>query len=990
MKKLYVVPIALLLTLFGFSQTTLYSEDFTGQNGKGIIEGFFSATTDLSGVDWTIDVSSASFGGAFFGNADFFYVLNEQFAAESTEGNALWLSPSIDIVGYSNVSFSFDAFTSGNLEASDTFLTEYRIDGGTWTTAANNGNLTDDFNLIVSQTGLSGSTLEIRIGINNNSNNEVSTFDNILVEGTVPCTSTPSDVSGLTATPNNGLVALDWTDSLCFDEVLVVAKSGSAVTATPSGNGSAYTANTVFGSGTEITTNEFVVYKGTGNSFTTTNLTNGTTYHFEVFTRKGTNWSAGVTISAVPNLNYCEVEGDLTYATAITLVDFGAINNATGQDLDDGYSDFTNLLTTVTKGMTEDLTVNVDTDGNYLVYSYAWIDWNQDGDFEDAGEAYDLGFAQNTPNGPTSLSALSIAIPTYAALGNTRLRIVCQYNPPPPAAVETLEPCLDSTDGEFEDYTVNVTGSITYAYNGSWSPANPNGVSNATDTINIISGDATIDTNTTCNTATVSAGASLTIDTGNTFAVSDLTLESNSTSYSSLIVDGNVTGTINYERHVNIQSGGNDLISAPVSGQTFGAFAAANSNIFSNPSNTSQKLFGPWSKVTNEYLTYDTDVTADANIILDPAIGYRAASSDNGTFTFTGTANTGTISRNIVYAGPHEIEWNLVGNPYPSYLNVQDFLTHDLGGGVTNIQLFNPGTAAIYGYDGDVTDGWIIYNLATTTTATVIAPGQGFFVSANPAQVAAYDLEFTPAMCSVGTGDDFISGRSSGLVFLELNIANNSNIAKTEFYFNESAGQGFDLGYDASVWGEIIPEFAVYSKLAQNDNGTALALQALHPSDLTNTVIPIGIKANQGEQITFSIAESTLPSNVKVYLEDMEENTSTLLNSNDYVITPNMPLSGTGRFFLRFTEDTLSDSENQLNNIQIYTTKTPRALFVKGQLNADANVQIHDIQGRLISSAILNHKNSNHQIDLNHVTSGIYVVTLDDGEQQTSIKVMLD
>ncbi len=46
-----------------------------------------------------------------------------------------------------------------------------------------------------------------------------------------------------------------------------------------------------------------------------------------------------------------------------------------------------------------DLSVNLNTDGNYTTYSYVWIDWNQDSDFEDAGEEYDLGSATNTPNG---------------------------------------------------------------------------------------------------------------------------------------------------------------------------------------------------------------------------------------------------------------------------------------------------------------------------------------------------------------------------------------------------------------------------------------------------------------------------------------------------------------------------------------------------------------------------------------------------------------
>jgi len=64
---------------------------------------------------------------------------------------------------------------------------------------------------------------------------------------------------------------------------LIIAKAGSAVTATPV-NGQSYTANGIFGSGQEIAPDEFVVYNGTaGNNSLLSNLQPGTTYHFKVF-----------------------------------------------------------------------------------------------------------------------------------------------------------------------------------------------------------------------------------------------------------------------------------------------------------------------------------------------------------------------------------------------------------------------------------------------------------------------------------------------------------------------------------------------------------------------------------------------------------------------------------------------------------------------------------------------------------------------------------
>ena len=796
----------------------------------------------------------------------------------------------------------------------------------------------------------------------------------------MPC-ATPGDVSALNAAPNNEQINLNWTDSTCFDDVLVVAKSGSAVTAIPSGDGSTYVANSYFGIGTEITTDEFVVYQGIANTETITNLINGTTYHFTVFTRIGTTWSTGVSINAIPNFNYCDVIGDLTYLTSITLVDFGSINNVTGQDgqgAADGYSDFTNLSTTVTKGTSQDLTINVNTDGNFRVFSFVWIDWNQDGDFDDSGEAYDLGFAANTPDGPTSLSALPISIPTSAAIGNTRMRIVCQYNDPDPAPIEILAPCLDSTDGEFEDYTINVIGSVTYTYANGWSE-DPNGVATLNDDIIIASGDTTINSNTTCNSVTVHAGAGLTINTGFVLDTNNgLALESSSTSYSSLILDGTVFGTLTYERHVNINgsgtTGSNDLISAPLTGQAFNDFATANPNILNNGT---QYLFGPFDKTTGAYLIY----TSSETTTLDAGIGYRAGSSDNGTFTFTGTANNSTVSVDIINAGPiepAEQEWNLVGNPYPSYLNVQAFLNHDVddtASVVTNLQLFNAGTAAIYGYDGTALDDWTIYNLANTTSSTVIAPGQGFFVSADATNAPLYDLEFTPAMRRTGASDDFIVGRNAELIYVKLNASTSSNSYATEIYFNNNSSLGFDLGYDAALFGTT-PDFAIYSNLVQDNNGEPMNLQSLNSSNLTEVTIPLGVNANQGEKLTFSIVNMTLPTSVYVYLDDTVANTTTLLNNSDYVFTPTTDLSGTGRFFLRTSEDALSTIDNSYDTLNIFALNNEKELVVKGQLKDNTVLSLYDIQGREVLTAQLDNSSLDNRIDTSELSAGVYIVNV--------------
>ena len=124
----------------------------------------------------------------------------------------------------------------------------------------------------------------------------------------------------------------------------------------------------------------------------------------------------------------------------------GTINNQSTGWSTGGYGDYTSMSTNVTTGGTVDITVTI---GN--VYSadqvYAWVDWNVDGDFNDAGEKV---FNSST-NGQASYS-FTINIPDTAPQKNTRLRI--RLNDSSNGSNNT--PCGTSDYGEVEDYTLSI------------------------------------------------------------------------------------------------------------------------------------------------------------------------------------------------------------------------------------------------------------------------------------------------------------------------------------------------------------------------------------------------------------------------------------------------------------------------------------------------------------------------------------------------------
>jgi len=154
-------------------------------------------------------------------------------------------------------------------------------------------------------------------------------------------------------------------------------------------------------------------------------------------------------ITVVDDCPHCASYGNMSYATATTLVDFNSIYNVTGKT--QSYTDYTDMYTTtVAKGSAYDLSIKANTDGNYTTHTKVWIDWNQDVDFDDAGETYDLGSAANTADGFTTLSPLQITVPQDAVEGTTTMRVATKYNTAPTS-------CETGFDGEVEDYGIVVT-----------------------------------------------------------------------------------------------------------------------------------------------------------------------------------------------------------------------------------------------------------------------------------------------------------------------------------------------------------------------------------------------------------------------------------------------------------------------------------------------------------------------------------------------------
>ncbi len=189
------------------------------------------------------------------------------------------------------------------------------------------------------------------------------------------------------------------------------------------------------------------------NSFSGASLEESTVYYWRVKAKNtcGEGDFSEISSFTTQNCSVCFSDGNTSYVTSTTRVVFNTIDNSSGKP--GAYSDYTDISTTVRPDEIHDLTVQVNTDGDYIVHTKVWIDWNQDCDFDNVNEEYDLGTAENVADAATTLSPLSITIPSDAIEGLTTMRVSTKYASDPTS-------CMTGQDAEVEDYTLVVDATL--------------------------------------------------------------------------------------------------------------------------------------------------------------------------------------------------------------------------------------------------------------------------------------------------------------------------------------------------------------------------------------------------------------------------------------------------------------------------------------------------------------------------------------------------
>ena len=537
-----------------------------------------------------------------------------------------------------------------------------------------------------------------------------------------------------------------------------------------------------------------------------------------------------------------------------------------------------------------------------------------------------------------------------------------------PVGVPDATTCVFIYDGPF-DSNINIAGNDAYAYSLTVRPSGLLDIQPNNDL-------------TVTNTVTVDAGGTFNIENNG-----------------SLVQINNVanSGSVNSKR-IAVTNNTLDYVywSTPVAG--FSVNNITPSSIYRYAWNPTVNNGGTYAGNFGNWVAASGGMTTGR--------GYIVRGSSGNT-TFAGVPNNGDITIPMTrgtyvganYPGPtatlvtqDDDNWNLLGNPYPSALSADAFLTANLANLSPFVKIWTHGIdpAAIadpFYQDYQLnynTNDYITYNRLGGTQFGFdgyIGSGQGFFVLMNNAGATTENALFNNTMRSNAfrnnqfyrAGDAFERHRIWLKIISPTNTTNDMLVGYTS-----EATNGFDSIFDTKNVG-VKTNFELYSLI--EDSGYIIQGRAL-PFD-NNDQIPLGVSVPQNGIYTIAInAVDGLftDSTQSIYLEDKTLGLTHDLRAAPYSFTAT---SGTfeNRFALKFNNETLGNEDFITNAVTVYTNEN---INVVANNQTIKSVRVYDLLGRVLGT--FNNVNSNtfETKNIAKTQSALLVeVTLDNGSSKT-------
>ena len=376
--------------------------------------------------------------------------------------------------------------------------------------------------------------------------------------------------------------------------------------------------------------------------------------------------------------------------------------------------------------------------------------------------------------------------------------------------------------------------------------------------------------------------------------------------------------------------------------------------------------------LSDKYFKFDPTVanwvTVSSTTTMDIGKGYIIRAPNNFSTTvgsvfnasFTGVPNNGTITTPVVVAASF---LNLIGNPYPSALSADLFLSNALNTGIVdatiylwthntpvNANQYSNNDYAVYNYLGGTgTSASVSTGVNNAVPNGKIAAGQSFFIKG----LSNGNATFLNSMRIIGNNDQFFKMASTPVstentiekhrIWLDV-INDQGGFKQTLIGYATDATLGFDRGYDG-LFINIGNPVSLYSLI---DASTTVSIQGRPLPFDDSDEVPLGFYANATGIFTINLSDyDGLFTNQDIFLKDKTLNLYYNLKTAPYTFTSN---SGTfnDRFVLVYKQSFLSNNQSEFNSNAIVLYKPNENLHIISGTIQMKEVKVFDSRGRLL------------------------------------------
>lgn len=474
------------------------------------------------------------------------------------------------------------------------------------------------------------------------------------------------------------------------------------------------------------------------------------------------------------------------------------------------------------------------------------------------------------------------------------------------------------------------------------------------------------------DTVTIETDASLTIN-GNLNQENIIQINSSESDSGSFILLGNQTNNTPANTIYNRFVSGNEwhLISSPLNDVDIDNFVL-NSPLAISVNNPNNLGLGFYTSNTPAWEYYQADAVNSGNFI--DGKGYGILTSENTTLSFNGKIKSTNLSNYAIQDNTNG--WNLIGNPYTSFLfaNTNANATENIIS--ENIDNLDPVAANIYLWNPNTNT----YNpVGNGVEPKYIAPGQAFFVKS---KVGGGIININKTF-QTHRGENLFLKSNNNTSKIILELTDNTLISNTTIAFKEGMTNGLDVSYDVAVFDGIPNTFSIYTQLKENYNETPFAIQFLPENNENTTSINVGILHDQEKELNLQLKEINIDPNKFVYLEDKITNKFINLKENNVYNFSHNPINNeVNRFELHIQNTALSVENSAIFHLNIYK-KDANTIQIDG-LSDESTLSIFDINGK---SILQNKKVTPNQssVLLPKISNGIYIlkITNKNGNQLT-------